>query len=174
MITKPKLEDRPEQRYVGIRTQVPMSQFKKIIPQFLDELFAWLGKQEVDPAGAPFMRYHVINMAGNMDVELGVPVATVVRGDGRVAPGVIPAGRYATLVYSGVTGIKGNKTLIDWAVKNNIRWDRWNDENGDAFRARVEYFLTDPAEEPDRKKWETEVAIKVVDAQAQRCEDYSE
>jgi effector-binding domain-containing protein len=162
MITKPKLEDRKEQHYVGIRTQVPSSKFKKIIPQFLDELFAWLEKQGVewDKTSAPFMRYHVINMAGNMDVELGVPIAAAVQGDGNIQAGVIPAGRYASLVYSGVTGIKGNKALIEWAAKNDIKWDRWEDENGDAFRARIEFFLTDPAEEPDRKKWETEVAIK--------------
>ena len=166
MITQPKLEDRGEQHYVGIRTQVPMSKFKKIIPEFLDELFAWLGKQGVQPAGAPFMRYHVINMAGNMDVELGVPVTRALPGDGRIAPGVIPAGRYASLVYIGVNGIKGNKALLDWAAKNNIRWDRWDDQNGDAFRSRVEYFLTDPAEQPDRNKWETEVAIRLADDQA--------
>jgi effector-binding domain-containing protein len=165
MITKPKVEERAEQHYVGIRTQVPSSKFKVIIPQFLEELFAWLGKQGVEPAGAPFMRYHVINMAGNMDVELGVPVASALLGDGRIASGVIPAGRYAALVYSGVTGIAGNKALLEWAAKNGIKWDRWDDENGDAFRSRVEYFLTDPAEQPDRKKWETEVAIRLADEQ---------
>jgi effector-binding domain-containing protein len=163
MISKPKLEDRTEQHYLGIRTQVPMSKMKKIIPQFLNELFAWLSARGIEPAGAPFMRFHVINMAGNMDLELGIPVAAAVMGDQRVAPGVIPAGRYATLVYSGVTGITGNKALIEWAAKNNVSWDRWDDENGDAFRARVEYFLTDPAEEPDKKRWATEVAIKVAD-----------
>lgn len=161
MITKPKLEDRPEQRYVGIRDQVPMSKLKKIIPQFLDELFAWLGGRGVQPAGPPFIRYHVIDMAGAMDVELGVPVAAAVQGDGRVSPGVIPAGRYASLVYRGVSGIAGNKALLEWAAKSGVAWDRWDAERGDAFRSRVEYFLTDPAEEPDRKKWETEVAIKV-------------
>jgi hypothetical protein len=143
-----------------------MSKFKKIIPEFLDELFAWLGKRGVQPAGAPFMRYHVIDMAGNMDVELGVPVASALPGDGRIASGIIPAGRYASLVYTGVNGIKGNKALLDWAAKNNIRWDRWDDQNGDAFGARVEYFLTDPAEQPDRKKWETEVAIRLADDRA--------
>src|SRR5687768_17189714 len=167
-MTEPKLDDRTEQPYMGIRTQVPMRQFKNVIPQFLDELFAWLGKQGVEPAGAPFMRYHVINMAGNMDVELGVPVASALSGDGRVSAGAIPAGRYATLVYSGVTGITGNKALVEWAAKNNIKWDRWDDENGDAFRSRVEYFLTDPAEEPDKKKWETEVAIRLADDQARQ------
>lgn len=163
MITKPKLEDRDAQHYVGIRTPVPMQALKKVIPKLLGEVFTWLDQRGEAPVGAPFIRYHVINMAGNLDVELGVPVATALPGDDRVSPGVIPAGRYATLVYSGVTGIKGNKALLDWAVKNDIRWDRWDDENGDAFRARVEYFLTDPAEEPDKKKWETEVAIRLVD-----------
>jgi effector-binding domain-containing protein len=165
MITKPKLEDRAEQHYMGIRTQAPMQQFKNIIPQLLDEVFAWLGKQGLDPAGAPFMRYHAINMEGSMDVELGVPVAAAVPGDARVTAGVLPAGRYASLVYSGVTGIAGNKALLEWAAKNGIKWDRWEAENGDAFRSRVEFFLTDPAEEPDRKKWETEVAIKLADIQ---------
>jgi effector-binding domain-containing protein len=164
MISKPKLDNRAEQPYVGIRTQVPASQFKKIIPQFLNELFGWLDKQGVAPAGAPFMRYHIIDMAGKMDVELGVPVASPMQGNERIIPGVIPAGRYASLVYSGVTGIAGNKALIEWARKNNIAWDRWDDPNGDAFRSRIEYFLTDPAEQPDRKKWETEVAIKIAEA----------
>ena len=113
------------------------------------------------------MRYHVINMPGNMDVEMGVPVAHAVSGNGRVSPGVIPAGRYASLVYTGIeNGIPGNKALIDWAAANGVKWDRWDDANGDAFRSRVEYYLTDPDEQPDPKQWETEVAIRIADDQA--------
>jgi effector-binding domain-containing protein len=163
MISEPKVEQRAEQRYVGIRSQVPISQFPQIIPQHLDELFGWLGARGVAPAGAPFMRYYVINMQGNMDVEMGVPVASDVTGDERVAAGVIPAGRYASLVYTGLDGMPGNAALIGWAETNGLQWDRWDDPHGDAFRARVEYYLTDPAEEPDQDKWETEVAIKLAD-----------
>ena len=36
-------------------------------------------------------------------------------------------------------------------------------EKGDAFGARLESFLTNPDEEPDRAKWETEVAIRLAD-----------
>jgi effector-binding domain-containing protein len=166
-ITEPKLEDRNKQHYVGIRTQVPMKEMGKgVIPQLLGEVFAWLGKQGVAPAGAPFIRYHVINMEANMDIELGVPIASALPSDGRVSPGVLPAGRYATLVYTGLrNGIKGNKALLDWAAEKGIRWDRWDAENGDAFRSRYESYLTDPAEEPNQAKWETEVAIKVADDQ---------
>jgi effector-binding domain-containing protein len=110
------------------------------------------------------MRYHVIDMAGEMDVEVGVPVADA-QGDQRAVAGTLPAGRYASLVYSGVDGVEGNKALIDWAAANNISWDRWDDPCGDAFRSRVEYFLTDPDAEPDQAKWETEVAIRLADEQ---------
>ncbi len=75
MITEPKLEDRNAQPYVGIRTQVPMKEFKGVVPQLLGEVFAWLEKQGVPPAGAPFMRFHVINMAEKMDIEMGGPGA---------------------------------------------------------------------------------------------------
>jgi effector-binding domain-containing protein len=165
--TPPKLEDRNEQNYVGIRTQAHVQTLSQAIPQLLGEVFGWLGQHGIQPAGAPFMRYHVINMSADMDFEIGVPVASMVSGDGRVCAGVIPAGRYASLIYTGVeNGIAGNKELIDWAENKGIKWDRWDDKNGDAFRSRVEYFLTDPANEPDPAKWETEVAIKVEDKQS--------
>jgi len=166
MITKPKIDQRPEQPYVGIRTQVKPSQFKKIIPQFLDEIFAWLNEQGIKPSEAPFMRYYVIAMGSEMDVEIGVPVATpLAAGTDRIQPQTLPAGRYASLIYRSVGGITGNKALVEWARDNGIRWDRWDDPKGDAFRCRIETFLTDPAEQPDRKKWETEVAIKLSDDQ---------
>jgi effector-binding domain-containing protein len=135
-----------------------------VIPDLSDEVFAWLGERGIAPAGAPFIRYHVINMETRMDIEIGVPVDHAVPGDGRVNAGVLPAGRYAALVYTGIrNGIKGNAALLDWGAKQGFVWDRWEAENGDAFGARYESFLTDPADEPDQKKWETEVAIRLKD-----------
>src|SRR5687768_10924904 len=100
--TPPKVEDREEQPYVGIRTQVLLKEFGPAIPQLLDEVFSWLGQQGIAPAGAPFVRYHVINMETKMDVEMGVPVATPVSGNGRIKGGIIPAGRYASLIYTNI------------------------------------------------------------------------
>ena len=163
-VTEPKIEDRNEQPYVGIRTKASSPELPTVIPQTLDEVFAWLGQRGIAPAGAPFIRYHVINMETQMDIELGVPVAKPVQGDGRVSGGVLPAGRHATLVYTDVTkGREGNKVLVDWAKDNGIEWDRWDDANGDAFRSRYESFLTPPDTEPDNTKWDTEVAIKLAD-----------
>src|SRR6266446_2577970 len=82
MITEPKLEDRSAQPYVALRTQATMQELDTVIPQRLGEVFAWLGKQGIAPAGAPFIRYLVIDMDALLDSELGVPVATALSGDG--------------------------------------------------------------------------------------------
>lgn len=164
MMTPPKLEDRTEQSYLGIRTPAGMREMSKVIPKVLGELFAWLDTNGVAPAGPPILRFHVIDMAKKMDIELGVPVSGNVSGDDRVKPGVLPAGRYATTVYTGVkNAVKANAALIDWAQKQGLQWDRWDEETGDAFRSRYETFLTGPEDNPDNKTWETEVAIKIAD-----------
>ena len=164
-VSEPKIDDRPEKPYMGIRTQTPMKGMFKVVDKLRKELSAWLAQQGVEPAGPPFLRYHVIDMAGEMDIEYGIPVETALPGDERVAAGVLPAGRYASVIYIG-HGLTGNKALIEWAKANGIAWDRWDDEKGDAFRSRCETYLTDPKVEPRKTKWEIEVAIKLADNQS--------
>jgi effector-binding domain-containing protein len=165
MITEPTLVNRSEQPYVGIRTQVAVQDFPKAIDEAFPAVFAWLEQQGVKPASAPFIRYHVINMPGRLDVEMGVPVTKALSGSGRIQAGVVPAGRYATLTYTGPYDglMEANRVLVEWAKANNVTWDRWDDPNGDAFRARLEIYHTDPQAEPDPQKWQTEVTIKLAD-----------
>jgi len=168
MITEPKVENRGAQHYVAIRTQATMQELDTAIPQRLGEVFAWLAQQGAAPAGAPFARYLVIDMEALLDMEVGVPVATALPGDDRICAGVLPAGRYASLVYTGIDiGIKANWALLKWGAEKGLVWDTWKTEQGDAFGARFESFLTNPDEEPDRAKWETEVAIRLAEQQPQ-------
>jgi effector-binding domain-containing protein len=164
MIGSPQIEERGEQPYVGIRTQISMQELGPTIQQSIGELFAWLERQGAEPAGPPLIRYYVIDMAAKLDVEVGIPVAVALAGDQRVSASVLPAGRYASLIYTDISrGIEGNAALLDWGTARGLVWDRWNDANGDAFGARYESFLTDPADEPNPTKWETEVAIRLAD-----------
>jgi len=50
MIKGPKIEDRAEQPTLGIRTQVPMSELPKVIPELTGQVFAWMDK---DPMNEP-------------------------------------------------------------------------------------------------------------------------
>jgi effector-binding domain-containing protein len=162
IVGEPKIDNRAEKPYMGIRTQTPMKGMFKVVDHLSKELAAWLKQQRLEPAGPPFLRYHVIDMAGDMDIEYGIPVATALSGDEHVKAGMLPAGRYASLIYIG-HGLTGNKSLIEWAKANGLAWDRWDDPKGDAFRSRYESYLTDPKIEPRKTKWEVEVAIKLKD-----------
>ncbi len=160
MIGQPILDHRGEKPYLGIRIQTPMKGMSAVVTRLFKELSVWATQNGVEVVGPPFLRYHVIAMDADMDIEACIPTLADPPDAGRVSPGVLPAGRYASLVYTG-SGYAGNKALVEWAKSNEIAWDRWDDEKGDAFRARYESYLTDPAKEPRRKNWEVEVAIKL-------------
>lgn len=164
MFTQPRIDERPAQHYMGIRLWTPMHALPQVIPQLVDEMFGWLQQQGIEPAGPPLQRFHIINMETELEIEIGVLVAAPVAGDERVKPGIIPAGRYASLIYTGVqNGIPGNGLLIDWAKENGIEFDTYPSDKGDGFTARVEYFLEGPEDDPDPATWDNEVAIKIAD-----------
>lgn len=161
-IGTPKIDTRPRQVYMGIRTIVPFKGMSKEIGKLSDKMNAWVDEHNVKPSGPPFLRYHVIDMRGFMDIEFCFPVRRALPEDGEVKAGALPAGRYASLVYSG-GGISGNRALIEWVRAQGLDFDRWDTEQGDNFRGRYETYLTDPQVEPRKSKWKIEVAIKLAD-----------
>ena len=161
-IGEPKIDNREERPYLGIRIQTPFRGMFKQVDLISKELNKWFKAHDVEADNPPFLRYHVIDMNGEMDIEYGIPVKTPHSGDERVRSGNLPAGRYASLIYSG-SGLQGNKALIEWVRANNLRFDRWDDDKGDAFRSRYEAYLTDPKIEPRKTKWDVEVAFKLTD-----------
>lgn len=165
--TEPSVDYRQEKHYIGIRTIAPFSGMFAVVDPLMKELRKWVNQHGIAEHGPYFLRYHVIDMNGPMDIEVGFMVPTPLvgdelAGDERVKPGVLPAGNYANLVYSG-GGMRGNKTLIEWAKANGIPWDRWDDPNGDGFRCRYEAYLTDYRVEPRKTRWQVDLAIKVKD-----------
>jgi effector-binding domain-containing protein len=134
----------------------------KVLDRISRELNAWVNENHVKPSGSPFLRFHVIDMRGFMDIEFGYPVRRALPADGEVKAGVLPAGRYASLIYSG-GGLSGNRALIEWVRAQGMDFDRWDTEQGDNFRSRYETYLTDPNVEPRKSKWKIEVAIKLAD-----------
>lgn len=161
-IGKPKIDTRPAQVYMGIRTIAPFKGMSKVIEKLSQEMNAWVAQHHVKASGPPFLRYHVIDMRGAMDIEFGFPVRKALPDDGEVKAGVLPAGRYASLIYSG-GGISGNRALIEWVRAQGLEFDRWDTEQGDNFRGRYETYLTDPKLEPRKSRWKIEVAIKLAD-----------
>lgn len=161
-IGKPKIETRPSQAYIGIRVTAPFKGMSKVVNELRKTLNAWVTDNTIETAGPPFLRYHVIDMRGFMDITYAVPVRKALGDDGDIKAGELPSGQYASLIYSG-GGISANRALIVWVRAQGLKFDRWDTEQGDNFRGRYETYLTDPKNEPRKSKWKIEVAIKLAD-----------
>jgi effector-binding domain-containing protein len=160
IIQPPQVEQRPEKAYVGIRVVTPFRGMLRARDELLAELYQWLTSRDFEPAGPFFLRLHVIDMEGPMDLEVGVVTTGELGGDDRVRTGVLPAGGYATLTYVDHAR-RANKALIDWARESGVALDRWDEPSGDAFACRYEAYITDPRREPRKTKWEVELNIRV-------------
>jgi effector-binding domain-containing protein len=160
MTHDPQVQARAAQHYAGIPVTVTMDGLSAAVDSGLPELFGWLASQGIAPAGPPFISYLVIDMAGKMQIELGVPVAAPVTASGRVQPGSLPEGKYLVLRHTGPYHglIASNAALQQWAREHQIEFDTWDTADGSAWRSRAEHYLTNPAAEPDPAKWETDVA----------------
>ena len=162
MSTAPEIATRAEQPYVAIRARVTMAELGGLGARF-GEVFGWLGARGLAPAGAPFFKYNVIDMMRELEVEAGVPVAATVDGDDHVVSGVLPAGRYATVTHVGHPSelMEVTKALLEWATAQGLRWDVSAADGGERWGSRLEIYLTDPGEEPDMSKWQTQLAFRL-------------
>ncbi len=102
MQIEPRIVARAGQPYVAVRRQVTMDTIATAA-DLIPGLFGWLAARGIPPAGAPFLKYNVIDMARRLEVEAGVPVAAPVDGDDEVLAGTLPAGRYVSVAYLGHT-----------------------------------------------------------------------
>ena len=160
----PHVQTRPEQPYVGIRRTVTMDTIGSIADR-IPVLIGWLRERDIAPAGAPFLRYRVIDMERELDIEAGVPVAEPVEGDGDVTPGTLPAGRYATATHVGPYEglIDATAALLTWADDRGLAFDVRDSPDGDVWAAGFEVFNTNPLEEPDPARQETVLAFRLAE-----------
>jgi effector-binding domain-containing protein len=90
--------------------------------------------------------------------------APIPDGEGLIA-GVIPAGRYASVIHTGHYDglVDANAALQVWAEREGLRWAVLETPVGDRWDARLEIYLTDPQAEPDPARWRTEITYLLAD-----------
>jgi effector-binding domain-containing protein len=160
MATEPEIVERAAQPWVAIAGTVTKTTMLDIIDRH-PEVFAFLQARGIAPAGAPVFSYDHVDMAGRMDLRVGVPTPGPVEGDGDIRPGVLPAGRYLTVTHVGHpdTLVDATRDLLAWADEHGLAFDR----DGDDWVSRLEIYESDPAEQPDMTTWETVLAFKLKD-----------
>jgi effector-binding domain-containing protein len=170
-MTEPKIEDRTEQPYLAIRSEVTNG-IPAVVDRTFPQLFAWLGQQGVEPAGPPFIRYlEVDNQGEPLEIEVAAPVAgaTDPPEDAPVRANTLPGGRYATLIHTGpyrhddVPDLgDAQAALKSWTEQEGIVTGRPSGR-GSSLAACVEHYRIGPPMEADWTKWETELAYLVVE-----------
>jgi len=160
MTGEPQIQESAAQHYAGIPVTITMDGLSHAVDRGFPELFGWLGSQGIGISGPPFIRYLVIDMAGELRIELAAPVGAPVTGTDRIRPGTLPAGSYAVLRHTGPYDglVASNATLQRWAHDHGVEFDARDTASGTAWRGRAEHYLTNPADEPDPARWQVDVA----------------
>jgi effector-binding domain-containing protein len=160
----PEITQRAAQPYAGISAWVTMAAIGSVADR-IPEIFSWLGARGIAPAGPPFFRYHVVDMERQLQVEAGVPVASAVEDDGAIRAGTLPPGRFAIMTHTGAPDTLAAATagLLDWAEARGLAWDISRTDAGEHWGCRLEFYLTNPAEQPDASKWQTQLAFRLAD-----------
>jgi effector-binding domain-containing protein len=164
MVTQPKLENRQQQYYAAIRTQVPIP-FGRYLQPLWKKVNDWLKSQGINSPRPAIIRYLTTDMSKKLDIDVGFEMDQRIAGDERIIVDVLPSGQYATLLYTGPYRGKGifkaNVAMMEWAKANGIVWNTSSKNGVEWWNGRVERYLVDPAREPDTKKYQAEVAIMV-------------
>ena len=166
----PAIETRAEQPYVGIKRAVTMQTVGHGADR-IPAVFEWLAQRGIEPAGAPFLKFDVIDMEGELVIQAGVPIAAPVaagaegEGDDEVFCSVLPAGRYATATHLGAFDelIDATRALLEWAAASGLVWDSIETDAGTSWGCRLEIYHTNPALEPDPAKYRTQLAFRLAD-----------
>ena len=143
-----------EQPTAVLRETVPMNALKDFFGRAYHAVMGAAEQQHVQLAGPPFALYHGMP-TDVVDVEAGFPVAAPFPGGdgGGVTAGSLPAGRAMEAMHIGpyeklpeTYGAIMGKMQAEGLTPGNAMW---------------EYYLSDPATEPDPAAWKTLVVWPV-------------
>ena len=154
--------EKPERSYLGIRFKTPFEGMFALVTVALKELRKWSKENSLTEEGPYFLRYYHCDMKSMMEVEVGLMTNSGLVGQGRIQPGSLPKGRYASLVYRG-NGLRGNQALMKWAADHGISFDPLVVGEVELYACRYEAYLTDYRTESKKLLWDVELSIKIAD-----------
>jgi GyrI-like small molecule binding protein len=159
IIEPASVEMRPAIPYVGIRLKTPFRGMLATRDRLLEDARAAIKEAGIETVGYGFLRLHVVDMSGSMDLEAGYFTASPTDdAHPTIQPGSMTGGRYATMKYRDHAH-RANQALQDWVRDNGLKLDLRNVPEGDAFACRYEAFWTNPALEPRKTRWTVELSI---------------
>ncbi len=126
------------QKAIVIKADIPMSEISTKMGEIYQQLFTYLDKKSIAPAGPPFAVYYSYEPEGNVVFEGGIPVQEKVDNDGDITYMEYPEMKVVSTLYVGVyEQMEGIYMELDQYLKDNKL-----ESTGTTW----EVYLTDPNE----------------------------
>ncbi len=120
-----------------IKASVPSKEVGPKMGELYGKLFEYMGKKQIQPAGAPFSVYYKFDPQGNTTFEAGVPVAAMLETEGDFVYKEFPSMKALTTLY---IGAYEKMTPIYEAIEKHMKENKL-ESTGICW----EVYLTDPA-----------------------------
>lgn len=147
-----RLVQRTEQPTAVVREKVPMNGLPEFFGRAYGAVMAAAEQQGVQLAGPPFGRY--LGMpTDTVDVEAGFPVSAPFTASAGVVAGTLPACQAFEATH---TGPYDTLTTTYDAIQARMKEEGFRPAD-----SMWEYYLSDPATEPDPATWKTLVVWPV-------------
>lgn len=163
MLTIPEIVEREAQRYIAVRLPVVIPFAEEVDPAF-DELFQAFARAHAEPDGMEFIKFNLVDMP-RLEIETGMTTDAPIPLSGRLVEGVLPAGRFVRMTYTGsYEGLyDATAMLVGWAKEKGLQWDAASTEAGELFACRLEVHDNNPSIESDPNKLVTTLLFKLAD-----------
>jgi len=139
MHTQCEIVEYPDRPILSVKTHAAVQELPRVLGDIYGRIMKHLAELKIQPAGFPFVIYYNMDMS-NLDIEVGFETPAGLAGKGDIQPGIIPAGRVVSLVYTGpYEECKPAYEAMNQWIKDNHQV-----ETGVA----IEFYLNDPQETP--------------------------
>jgi len=132
-----ELKDLPLQPVLSVHTHTAIQNLPQVMGEAYGAIMAYLTELGEFPSGAPFVTYYNMDMQ-DLDIAAGFPISKSLPGRDKIEYAEIPAGQYATCLYTGPYNEigKGYDALVDWIKEHRL------EPTGVAY----EIYLNDPTQ----------------------------
>ena len=147
---KIQVVDMPERNFLGIRDKIPMDQLKSFYEKSFGELMPVLTNSGAKMKGMPCGVYYTWDEEKKeTELAASIPVDRPVKASENVSYFDVKGGKALMIDYRGP---------YEEAEKAHMAMDKYMKSNNMKFRGPVvEEYITDPGEEPDQSKWQTNI-----------------
>ena len=144
--------DLPAQPIVFIQRRVKRTEFQALFAECFPKLYGHCMENGLAMAGQPIARY-VEHTPGMATVDCIIPLASATEDHGEIKAGELQSGPTAVATHTGpYEQLEATYGVIEsWLAENGLA------RNGPYW----ECYVTDPGDEPDPDKWETEVFFPI-------------